>query len=85
MTVADSGAGIPAADAERIFQPFVRLGAPAHEGVPGTGIGLPIARDLARLHGGDLRLLPAGAGQGDGSARLPGASFLLTLRTEPVT
>ena len=61
----------------------MRLGAAAHEGVPGTGIGLPIARDLARLHGGDLRLVPTGAGAGD--ARLPGASFQLTLRTEPVT
>jgi signal transduction histidine kinase len=81
ITIADSGPGIPAADAERIFQPFVRLGAPAHEGVPGTGIGLGIARDLARLHGGDLRLLPTG-GAGAG---LPGARFQLTLRTEPVT
>ena len=74
ITVHDSGPGIDARDAERIFQPFVRLGSPAHEGVPGTGIGLPIARDLARLHGGDLRLLP-----------LPdrrGACFELTLRTE---
>jgi signal transduction histidine kinase len=83
ITVADSGAGIPPADAERIFQPFVRLGAAAHEGVPGTGIGLAIARDLARLHGGDLRLLPAGPAADD--ARLPGARFQLTLLTESVT
>jgi len=82
ITVADSGPGIAAADAERIFQPFVRLGGAAHEGVPGTGIGLPIARDLARLHGGDLRLLTPGTGAGAG---LPGARFQLTLRTEPVT
>ena len=78
ITVTDGGPGIADADAERIFQPFVRLGGAAHEGVPGTGIGLPIARDLARLHGGDLCLLAADAG-------LPGARFQLTLRTEPVT
>jgi signal transduction histidine kinase len=72
ITVHDSGPGIPAPDRDRIFEPFVRLGGAAHEGVPGTGIGLGIARDLARLHGGDLRLLP--------SAR--GACFQLTLRTE---
>ena len=38
---------------------------------PGTGIGLSIARRLARLHGGDLRLLPSG----------PGARFELRIRT----
>jgi signal transduction histidine kinase len=85
ITVADGGPGIPAGDRERIFQPFVRLGAPAHEGVPGTGIGLGIARDLARLHGGDLRLLPPQQQPPPGAARLPGARFQLTLRTEPVT
>jgi signal transduction histidine kinase len=75
IAIQDSGPGIPAADAERIFLPFVRLGAPAHEGIPGTGIGLGIARDLAVQHGGDLRLTPsASAGAG--------ARFVLTLRTE---
>jgi signal transduction histidine kinase len=70
----DTGPGIPPADLERVFEPFVRLGGDAHEAVPGTGIGLGIARDLARLHGGDLRALPAPAG----------ACFELTLRTELV-
>jgi len=40
----------------------VRLGAASHEGVPGTGIGLGLARDLARRHGGELRILPADQG-----------------------
>ena len=62
----------------------MRLGAPAHEGVAGTGIGLPIARELARLHGGDLRLLSTRGASPD-DAGLPGARFQLTLRTEPVT
>ena len=43
-------------------QPFVRLGSARHEGVPGTGIGLGIARDLARRHGGELRVLPSERG-----------------------
>jgi signal transduction histidine kinase len=62
ITVEDEGPGIPAPERERVFAPFVRLGAPSHEGVPGTGIGLGIARDLARRHGGDLRLLPSEKG-----------------------
>jgi signal transduction histidine kinase len=77
VTVQDSGPGIPAAEAERIFLPFVRLVAPAHEGIPGTGIGLGIARDLAVLHGGGLRLEPAPPGDGRRGAR-----FVLMLRTE---
>jgi signal transduction histidine kinase len=62
ITVEDEGPGIPLAEHERVFQPFVRLGAPSHEGVPGTGIGLGIARDLARRHGGELRVLPSERG-----------------------
>ena len=53
-----AGPAFPGRTGERIFRPFVRLGGAAHEGVPGTGIGLGLARDLARLHGGDLRVLP---------------------------
>ena len=74
VTVQDSGPGIPRADWQRVFRPFVRLADAALEGVPGTGIGLGLARDLARRHGGDLQLIP--------SAR--GACFQLTLTAEPV-
>jgi signal transduction histidine kinase len=62
ITVEDEGPGIPAAERERVFEPFVRLVAASHEGVPGTGIGLGIARELARRHGGDLRVLPSPQG-----------------------
>jgi signal transduction histidine kinase len=62
VRVADRGPGIPAAAAERIFEPFVRLSDRLTEGVSGTGIGLAIARDLARAHGGELRLEPSERG-----------------------
>jgi signal transduction histidine kinase len=75
VTVQDSGPGIPRTEWQRVFRPFVRLADTALEGVPGTGIGLGLARDLARLHGGDLQVIP--------SAR--GACFQLTLTAEPVT
>jgi len=49
--VRDSGIGIAPEDLERIFDRFVRVAGPS---VAGTGLGLAIARELARLHGGDL-------------------------------
>jgi two-component system sensor histidine kinase SenX3 len=51
IAVRDTGIGVAVADQERIFEKFVRI-APA--ATPGTGLGLPISRELARLHGGDL-------------------------------
>jgi signal transduction histidine kinase len=62
ITVADRGPGVPRASQKRVFQPFFRLSSKLAEGVSGTGIGLSIARDLARLHGGDLILEPADRG-----------------------
>jgi signal transduction histidine kinase len=52
FAVRDDGAGIGPDDRARIFERFHRLA--VHEGVTGTGLGLPIARDLARAMGGDL-------------------------------
>ena len=56
VTVEDTGPGIERSKRQTIFEPFVRLEDKTTEGVSGTGIGLSIARDLARLHGGDLNL-----------------------------
>jgi signal transduction histidine kinase len=53
LAVQDEGAGVPAEDRERIFQRFAR-GAQAAPG--GVGLGLAIARELARQMGGDLVL-----------------------------
>jgi signal transduction histidine kinase len=57
IEISDAGPGIPARQRKRIFNPFVRLRSDLAEGVSGTGIGLSIARQLARLHDGDLRCL----------------------------
>jgi len=62
LAVADRGPGIPATAASLVFEPFVRLSESVDEGVSGTGIGLTIARELARLHGGDLTIEPSEAG-----------------------
>lgn len=55
LTVANTGAAIPPSAQEHIFERFHR-GAMG-ENVPGYGLGLNLARELARLHGGDLRLV----------------------------
>lgn len=54
LTVQDQGQGIAAAEAPHLFDRFFR-GRTA-DGTPGTGLGLAIARNLARLHGGDITL-----------------------------
>lgn len=59
LRVRDDGAGVPATDRERIFLPGDRGSAPRGEG---RGLGLAIARDIARGHGGGLTLDAVGAG-----------------------
>lgn len=56
VSVSDNGPGIPVGQREVIFQPFSRLSNRLSDGITGTGIGLSIARDLARNHGGELCL-----------------------------
>jgi signal transduction histidine kinase len=51
--IEDDGPGLPAEMLEHVFLPFQRL-APA--GVAGHGLGLTLARAIARAHGGDVRL-----------------------------
>ena len=62
IRVTDHGPGIPHGEGERVFMPFYRLSAKISEGSAGTGIGLSIARELARLHGGELRLIDSDGG-----------------------
>lgn len=57
IEVADSGAGIDAADHRRVFEPFYRGRQSAQGNQPGSGLGLTICRDLVRAHGGDVRLV----------------------------
>lgn len=56
LIVSDQGDGIPADQAEAIFEPGHRLAGPDDPG--GTGLGLTIARGMLREMGGELRLLP---------------------------
>jgi two-component system osmolarity sensor histidine kinase EnvZ len=56
ILVDDDGPGIPPAERDRVFQPFIRLDPSRNPSTGGIGLGLTIARDVARSHGGDVRL-----------------------------
>jgi len=71
LVVGDTGVGIAPEDRERVFDRLVRLDASRNRDHGGAGLGLSIARALARAHGGDLVCEPR-----DG-----GAQFRLTLPT----
>jgi signal transduction histidine kinase len=61
VVVRDTGPGISPEDMERIFEPFYR--ARAQKSIPGTGLGLPIAKRIAEAHGGRIEVETA-LGQG---------------------
>jgi two-component system osmolarity sensor histidine kinase EnvZ len=56
ILVDDDGPGIPPAERDHVFQPFIRLDSSRNPSTGGIGLGLTIARDVARSHGGDVRL-----------------------------
>jgi len=56
ITVADTGIGITAEDQGHVFDKFYRAVSDEVQMIKGTGLGLAIAREVARLHGGDIRL-----------------------------
>lgn len=63
VTVADTGVGLAAAEVERVFERFYRV-AGVDRPPGGSGIGLAIARAIARAHGGDLSAASPGPGRG---------------------
>jgi signal transduction histidine kinase len=56
IVVEDGGPGIPQADMEQVFAPFFRLEQSRNRETGGVGLGLSIARAIARHHGGDIVL-----------------------------
>jgi two-component system osmolarity sensor histidine kinase EnvZ len=70
VTVEDNGPGIPEVERELVFRPFYRLDDARNQDAGSTGLGLAIARDIARIHGGDIIL---------GQSRLGGLKAVLTV------
>ncbi len=72
VTVDDDGPGIPADQREAVFKPFYRLDEARNLDQSGTGLGLPIARDIARGHGGDIAFADSELGGLRAVVRIPG-------------
>ncbi|MBK7907955.1 MAG: response regulator [Gemmatimonadetes bacterium] len=64
INVTDSGPGMTAAQAEKVFEPFVQADSSVTRLHGGTGLGLAISRRLARLMGGDVTILRTVEGAG---------------------
>ncbi|GAA2844561.1 HAMP domain-containing sensor histidine kinase [Streptosporangium fragile] len=64
LEVTDDGLGIPPEERERVFQRFTRLDSARSRDAGGTGLGLPIARDIAVAHQGKLYAADSANGRG---------------------
>lgn len=69
MTVGNTGPGISAAHIPQLFERFFR--SDPHPDTPGQGLGLSLARELARAHGGDLELVKSDAEWTEFALRIP--------------
>jgi signal transduction histidine kinase len=73
VTVRDRGIGIQEKEREKVFREFYRVDDSLSSGVQGTGLGLTIARRIARDHGGDIACGPRSGGGTEFVVRLPAA------------
>lgn len=82
VLVADQGPGIPEGFASRVFDPFFQIDGSPTRAQGGTGVGLAVARGVARGHGGDLTLVsPCNDAIGDET--FTGSCFRLRISKNP--
>ena len=70
-SVADQGMGVPDNDKERIFERFYQVEDAIHHSLPGTGLGLYIARTVVEAHGGSIKVDPRQEGGSVFSFEIP--------------
>jgi len=75
MKVLDRGPGVPRGSEEKVFEKFYRAHDSLGSGIQGSGLGLTIARQIARAHGGDVVYEPRDGG---------GSCFVLRLPIKPI-
>ncbi len=71
IDVDDDGPGIPAGERDNVFRPFYRLDHARNQDAGNSGLGLAIARDIAKSHGGDIDLGTSALGGLKASVRVP--------------
>ena len=71
ISVRDRGSGLSEEDRDRVFEPFYQVGDAVTGKKKGTGLGLPISRDLVRAHGFELSVEPAPGGGSTFSFTVP--------------
>jgi two-component system, OmpR family, osmolarity sensor histidine kinase EnvZ len=71
IEVDDDGPGIPPAERDNVFRPFYRLDHARNQDAGNSGLGLAIARDIARSHGGDVALGVSAMGGLRATIRVP--------------
>jgi signal transduction histidine kinase len=85
VRISDNGVGIPSDQIDRVFEMFARIERTTSKGDRGAGIGLALAKRLARMHGGDLTAWSAGENRGTTfTLGIPGAAVVpVTLDSAP--
>lgn len=71
IRIDDEGPGVPAGELEKVFEPFYRLESSRSRDTGGTGLGLPIARNVAQAHAGQVRLVNRPGGGLEATLALP--------------
>ncbi len=85
ISVTDGGPGVPEEHATPIFERFYRVDRARARAQGGAGLGLSIARDIARAHGGELRLANPGQPHATFEVRLPALDLATSDALEPET
>src|SRR5207245_4721946 len=73
VKISDRGVGVPRGCEEKIFEQFYRAHDSLSSGIQGSGLGLTLARQIARAHGGDVVCEPREGGGTCFALRLPAA------------